>query len=569
MLASVFLCAAVLLTAGGSLSAKPRKTKTKNEGPLTIKASVWGPTPADVDRAKARVTNDAGVRGVLSGTKNRIVAFEYVENGALPPTRFRAYFYDYTNGRTVIAEADFAGRSRAAVSTSDMVPGIAEEELVEARSVIAKNPVFGSKFKAGRIEVYEAMPPVTVHDGERLVNMGISDPETGENRIVGVSLRNGTVVEYGAGAPPTSRAVPESCGIPSAAQGSTSSGLAGQYQLTVTRDSQPLWEMLVVRPSSSSGYVLERSGLEIRNVKYKGKTVFKRAHAPVLNVRYQNDVCGPYRDWQYSEGFFQIPTTGVTYPNGTSGGFAVIENGGVPTTVVESRDDIGNFQGVAVYQQDVGNGTELVLVTEMNAGWYRYIMEWRFAPDGTIRPRYGFGSIANSCVCSSRTHHVYWRFDFDIVQSENNVFRADQGRKSFMPILTEAALFRGTRVPRRVIVQNSAGEEAYMIIPGPGDAMPGYRTGTLFDSFAAGDYWILRFAGTSTAPTEIDDPNPFGSQAAAIGPWVSGQSVSNTDVVVWYAAHQTRVDDASLTQWRENILDGRHVVGPDLTPLKW
>ena len=186
--------------------------------------------------------------------------------------------------------------------------------------------------------------------------------------------------------------------------------------------------MLIVRPSSSVGHDFEGSGLEVRDVKYRGKSVLKRGHVPVLNVKYTAN-CGPYRDWQYSEGYFQIPTTGVSFPGGPDGGFAIVDPPGVPTTVVETGNDNGNFRGVAVYTQDVGNGPEVVLVTEMEAGWYRYVMEWRFGADGTIRPRYGFGSTADSCVCIQRTHHVYWRFDFDVVTPENNVFLLERGRK--------------------------------------------------------------------------------------------------------------------------------------------
>jgi hypothetical protein len=50
------------------------------------------------------------------------------------------------------------------------------------------------------------------------------------------------------------------------------------------------------------------------------------------------------------------------------------------------RSDTGNFLGVAIYV--VGN--EVVLVSEMQAGWYRYVSQWRLAADGTIKPRFGF-----------------------------------------------------------------------------------------------------------------------------------------------------------------------------------
>jgi hypothetical protein len=51
---------------------------------------------------------------------------------------------------------------------------------------------------------------------------------------------------------------------------------------------------------------------------------------------------------------------------------------------------------VTVYV-DVGQ-QEVVLVSEIQAGWYRYISEWRLHINGTIKPRFEFGAVNNSCV---------------------------------------------------------------------------------------------------------------------------------------------------------------------------
>ena len=44
------------------------------------------------------------------------------------------------------------------------------------------------------------------------------------------------------------------------------------------------------------------------------------------------------------------------------------------TTILDTGSDAGNFLGVGIYVQ----GLEVVVVSEMEAGWYRYISEWRF-----------------------------------------------------------------------------------------------------------------------------------------------------------------------------------------------
>ena len=285
-------------------------------------------------------------------------------------------------------------------------------------------------------------------------------------------------------------------------------------------------------------------------------------------MQYINNTCGPFRDWQYAEGYFSAPAAGATYPNGVDGGFAVLADGQIATTSVETRNDSGNFRGVAVYQQDVGNGPEVVMVSEMNAGWYRYIMEWRFAPDGTIRPRYGFGSTTNGCVCNPRNHHVYWRFDFDIVNPLNRVFEVQGGRIPFNPINKEVARFRNTHAV--FMIQNATGKEAYSITPGANDGTVTNAAGVLTDTFGAGDFWIMQFKGTAGAPSELDDPN--SGSGANLAPWINNESLVDQDVVVWYGAHQYRVDDASRAGGEvenPNIINGQHVVGPDIRPVNW
>src|SRR3954462_3309605 len=83
---------------------------------------------------------------------------------------------------------------------------------------------------------------------------------------------------------------------------------------------------------------------------------------------------------------------------------------------MDTGSDVGNYLGVGIYVE----GQEVVLVSEMEAGWYRYLSEWRLHTDGTIRPRFGFAATDSPCVCNVHHHHAYWRFDFDIVTAGNN-----------------------------------------------------------------------------------------------------------------------------------------------------
>ncbi len=559
------------LTLVGSLFAagesKTNRSK-RAEKALEVKVVPWGPTQVEIEVAQRRIEQSSSVQSVLGGVNHRMMSFEYIDNdNGAAPTRFRIIFYDYTNDKSYVTEGDFAGKETINLRQVSLDPGVSGEELDAATNMIAGDATFGSSYKAGTIRLDGAMPPTTYVNGERLVNMLITPLSEGLNEVVGISFKNNRIVRYENRTPPTSEAAPEgSCGIASSGGGSTQNGTAGQYQMTVMQDGTPLWEMLIIRPSASSGNVNERSGIEVRDVKYKGKSVLKRGHAPVLNVQYVGNTCGPYRDWQYAEGNFNAPDAGASNP---APGIRVLGAGQIATTAVESGNDAGNFRGVAIYQQDAGFGNELVMVSEMNAGWYRYVMEWRFAADGTIRPRYGFGSTTNGCVCNPRNHHVYWRFDFDVVQPNNKVFKIERGRKFQTPLNTELALLRNATTNRSLLIQNANGDEAYQITSNLIDGSVANSAGVITDTYGAGDLWVTKFQGTAGSPLEIDDPN--SGSAANLAPWINNESINNQDVVVWYGAHQYRTDASSLTNSdnRDNILRGIHVVGPDLRPVRW
>ena len=252
----------------------------------------WGPTESDVNLARARPASDA-VKRELANANFREVGFEYIYDStetktqaSRPPTRFRIVYYNYTTDQALFAEGNFAGTEPVSARWVDTVPGVGENELAAAYQLAEHDTGISKMRKGGTAQFYAAMPPTTIVDGERLVNIGIMDPKTGENSIVGVSFKTGRVIRYEDNAPPTAAATPDACGIPNAGQNPTGPGVAGQSTLTVNDGSgSPLWEMLIIRPSSSSGNSFERSGLEIRDVKYKGKSVLKRGHVPVLNVK--------------------------------------------------------------------------------------------------------------------------------------------------------------------------------------------------------------------------------------------------------------------------------------------
>lgn len=569
----VFAPLVIVLTIGLSLSAvfagdNPKTRSKRGSEKIKITVNPVGPTQAIIDAATARVAKSDSVLSVLENHKYRVMSFEYLDAGAQLPTRFREVIYDYTADKTLVAEGDLAGTGPIVVHQDSFQPIPTEEEFAEAVSILAADSRFSSFFRENTVKPFRPMPDVTVLDGtvERLVNVGLDSlGSSARNEVVSVNLRRGTVLRYDGGAPPTSNAAPEACGLANAGQSTTARNTAGQYQMTVTQGPTTLWEMLIIRPAASSG--TRASGIEVRDVKFKGKSVLKRGHVPVLNVKYGSDECGPYRDWQYQEGQFATPASGNTDP---APGIRIVAANQVATTALDGGTDTGNFRGVAIYTQ----GTDTVLVTELEAGWYRYIMEWRFNNDGTIRPRYGFGATDNSCVCFSHTHHAYWRFDFDIVQPNNNVYQMERGRRFLKPIATEAKFTRNYQTNKSILIQNSAGDEAYLLRPNVSDGLPNSST----DTFPSGDFWVLKYKeviGGSALQNELDDG--FNQTTSAnsfiqIDPFVNGESVANTDVVVWYGASFIHNDAGNLTLNPDRtgmVITGSHVFGPDIRPVRW
>jgi hypothetical protein len=324
-------------------------------------------------------------------------------------------------------------------------------------------------------------------------------------------------------------------------------GSVGQCWITVTAGGQTLWRFLAIRPAASSG--TNGSGIELRQVDYRGKRVLYRAHVPILNVEYgadgRNIGCGPtYRDWQNSETPFEANGAAV------APGFVFCPK--PARTIIDNDTDAGNFAGVAIYV----DGQEVVLVSEMRAGWYRYISEWRLHANGTIRPRFGFAGTENRCTCHLHTHHVYWRLDFDIRTPDHNVVEEFNdppivGSGNWHAKQFEIQRQRDAGHKRRWRVRNTVSGEGYGIVPGPNDGNP--------TAFGVGDLWVLRYHSG-----EIDDGQGFTTDPnlsrARLENFMSPrESVVDTDVVIWYAGHY--VHDAGVEVGNR--------IGPDLIPLNW
>ena len=533
----LFALAAILFVAGSLTFAVVSTSKAKGaskavttQGTHTITVTPWGPDQQAVDAAKLRVAGNSAVQTYLRGTTNRLLSFDYIDPDSKgsgrsePPTRFRATYFDYTNNRSIVAEGGF-NDSAVAISVTNDQPNPSPEEFEAAVAVVAADPEFGPAISSKKLEPYPPMPPLSTDPSvkgkpERTVTVGLfPTDEKHPHEIVGVNMVRRTVVRYGGGAPASSNAATLNCGVPSAGQGTTNAGTAGQFEIVISRDGIEFWRFLCIRPSASSG--VDRSGIELRDVRYMGKMVLARANAPILNVQYERNFCGPFRDWLWQEGMFDAPG------NDVAPGIRMCTS--APGSVLDTGTDFGNFRGVAIWDRE-----EVRLVSEMNAGWYRYISEWRFHDDGSIEPLFGYGAVTNTCVCRIHTHHVYWRLDFDLATAaNNNAFENKDGTKK--QIESEVKQFRNS-TNQTWIVENSVTGEAALIQPRADDGNA--------DKYGKADIWFLR----NRFPLEIDDsgqPPDGTSTSARLNPMVNGESIANQDLVVWYAGH-----------WRHDHFEG-------------
>ncbi len=542
-----------------------RRGSERNTDEIVVRVRAAGPTAEEHSHLRTRILSSPAVRRAVRRSRHRLVSVTYLpEDGevkrARPSSewgRFRATIYDYTNSRTLVATGRAERPAGLQVVESSEPPLPSPDEFNAAVGILRADRILGPRLRSGALSPYPPMPPLhteTQADGRvlRLVTVGLLPSNRRErHEIVAVNMASREVRIFDERAPGGSVAGPQTCGQPYAGQSTAAQGTPGQAWVTVSRGGKKLWRFLVVRPAASSG--TRGSGVELRYVDYRGKRVLYRAHVPILNVKYDGDACGPYRDWQYEEGM--LTAIGVN----VAPGFMLCSS--PAQTILDTGSDVGNFLGVAIYV----DGTEVVLVSEMQAGWYRYVSMWRLDADGTIRPRFGFAAVdTSSCVCNRHHHHAYWRFDFDIVTAGNNRVREfnDPCLPFFCPSEWHTKIYEISRPRdpgrnRRWRVENVGTHHAYEIVPGSND---GTAASSPDSPFPRGDVWVLRYHGN-----ELDDGVNHTEPPceAQIDGFVNSESVDQQDVVIWYAAHVTH-DIAA-----EPPGTFGHIAGPELRAVRW
>jgi uncharacterized membrane protein YgcG len=519
----------------------------RSSGGYVAEVQAVGPDEETVAKAQRELERGA-LRRLVEDATFRWLSFGMVlrpeTKGAAverDPKRFRATVYDYTNQRTLDVDGRLDELDAARVTESARQPYRATEEFQAAVEVVKDHPVLGPAVETGLVHPYPPMPPFVVEalpDGRsrRLVTVGLYS-KPGDGWLVAPDFLAGTVHNIVAVDPVTGEVTPagpeaaeadSDCTAPVHDDSCSAGGMTGQSEITVTApDGSEIWRLVAIRPRATLATSTSGTGVELLNVFYRGRSVFFQAHAPILNVEYQGATpsCGPtFRDWLYEESCFQA--VGVD----SGPGFRVCTE--PPQTMIDAGTDAGSFRGVAVFFE----GNDLLLVSEMQAGWYRYVTEWRLLSDGTIKPRFGFSAIDNFCTCQLHVHHAYYRFDWDIEQAGNN--RVEEfndppelpTNDDWTTLLVESARPRDESRGRTWRVSNTGSGRNYLIVPGPGD-------GTA-DLYGGNDTWWLRYRAG-----EEDDGQGFTSNRVfsreRIDLFANGELLDGQDIVSWYAMHWT------------------------------
>ena len=278
-------------------------------------------------------------------------------------------------------------------------------------------------------------------------------------------------------------------------------------------EANPVWQLCWTSPVDSTG--IDGSGLEVTNVLYNGKLVLARGHIPVVNVKYDPGGCGDadlsYRDW--NKELVRFEANNVIRP-----GYA--EPTIPPRTACDTPGaDVGAFLGVAVEKLP----DRLVLTTQVQAGWYRYIYSWSFFPDGSIKPGVRFTAVENICTPLAHYHNVYWRFDFDIDDPENDAID-EFNNGAWTGLTAETRRLNAPSADRRWRVRDKITGNGYELVPS--------EDADVADAWSAGDLWALAFR-----VSELDDGGATGGldgDRAHIDRYLSGESIDGSDVVVWY-----------------------------------
>ena len=300
-----------------------------------------------------------------------------------------------------------------------------------------------------------------------------------------------------------------------------------------------IWEMCWVKPSGSVH--IQGSGLELRDIHYRGTLVAKRMHAPILFAEYRNSgTC--YRDWKDVDADFiasapvrnqlGVPvgfdaTTSCDVSQAATASYGYCPFTGAPGTNFTAANCIGASGGVAIEDKT----DHVVLTTQYSASWYQYTSRYVFWANGDIQPEFGYGNRNGTNNSLTHWHHNYWRWDFDIDGTGNNVIKAnDVSQTTEFTGLRSLTGGPGGGPTYWDVVTTKLGGFGYRIVSGAGDYNPPNESGRNLHS--------VDVIGSLFKNGEYADKadNALGDCAFVPGNISNNENIDNKDVVFWYTA---------------------------------
>jgi len=254
----------------------------------------------------------------------------------------------------------------------------------------------------------------------------------------------------------------------------------------------------------------QSAGLSIRNVRYENELVLYKSSMPVVRVQYAGDGCGPYAD-KLGESTLQ--------PVSFCGN----------NTVCQRSFASGGRQWL-----------ELGILAKLGA--YRMYQVYYFSNDGYIAPHI----FSKGLQCNlNHDHHPYWRYDFDINGfSSDQVFVYDNNRPNqgwgpgWLKYTSELNDNKNSSTNRVWFVRDNPTGHGSWVLPGSADGS--------VNTFSNKDIGARRYHGAE------DEGWPFGA-SGHLG-YGNSESIQETDVILWYAAHMPHSAAEGSNVW--------HSVGP-------
>jgi hypothetical protein len=267
-------------------------------------------------------------------------------------------------------------------------------------------------------------------------------------------------------------------------------------------------------------------GLELKHVKFKGVSVLFKASMPVIRVKYRGDGedkgdgCGPYSD--------QIDWCNME-----------VLSGAFSNVVARIFDD--DLLEIAVFAQ---------------IGGYDLYQAWYFDKGGTFQPMlYSSGwSCGDDGHENDHRHHPYWRLDFDVETTDNQVWQLStppgQGTTSTRKD-TESSSARTSSTELAWKIKKSGSSKHVLIQYSNNERRD--EPGNPWFSFVKADAGWRRYHSSEDVGWEFDWDGHLGYDSPA-------ESTNKKDIVFWAVGHLTHtwsLSDENHPEW--------HSTGPVIT----